>query len=268
MLRRVKDFENYILRARDVDIGKAKEFLFDDHEWTVRYMVAETGGWIDGRKVLISPHALNPAIGYDHVFPIDLTKEQIENSPSLESDQPVSRQFELEYYGYYGWPYYGDGNYLWGASPFLWGWNEPLAEERTPSTREASWDPNLRSTNEVSGYHVHALDGEVGHVEDFIIDEDNWTIRYLILDTKNWWPGRRVLVSPQWIKEVSWGESKVFVDLSKAAIEESPEYSAETLNRGYEEKLHEHYNSHGYWENQPQLRPPVASAEERLGATK
>ncbi len=279
MLRRVKDFENYILRARDGDIGKAKEFLFDDHEWTVRYLVVDTGSWLSSRNVLISPHALNPAIDSDDVIPIDLTKQQIEASPTLESDEPVSRQFEQQYHMFYGWPYYGGGPYLWGGSSYLWAGGissgsagQSLAADTVPTDeilcREATWDPNLRSTKEVSGYHAQALDGEIGHVEDFIIDEDNWSIRYLIVDTKNWLPGKHVLISPRWIEKCVWDERKVFVSLSRESILQSPEYSPETLNLGYEEKLHEHYNSHGYWENRPGRPEPFAKSAEPVKAAK
>jgi hypothetical protein len=103
----------------------------------------------------------------------------------------------------------------------------------------------------LTGARIQALDGDIGHVEDFVIDEETWSIRYLIVDTKNWWPGKRVLISPQWIDEISWDDSRISVKLTKEAIRQSPEYSPESLNRGYEEKLHSHYNSHGYWENQP-----------------
>jgi sporulation protein YlmC with PRC-barrel domain len=113
---------------------------------------------------------------------------------------------------------------------------------------EKAWDPHLRSTHDVSGYHIQATDGEIGHVEDFIIDDETWAIRYLIVDTRNWWPGKRILVSPQWIERVSWNESKVFVNLSREAIKASPEYSIESVpTRDYEAGLHLHYDRLGYW---------------------
>jgi hypothetical protein len=274
MLRRVKDFENYILRATDGEIGKAKDFLFDDEKWTVRYLVAETGSWLTSRKVLISPHALKPAIEDIIVIPVNLTKKQIEDSPALESDQPVSRQFEEKYYSFYGWPYYSGGSYLWGSSPYLYGagpttwraaesYSEELEAAGQKRRDEEHWDPCLRSTREVTGYHVQALDGEIGHVDGFIIDEDNWSIRYLIVDTKNWWPGKVVIVAPQWIERVSWGDRRIFVSLSKEAILESPEYLPEALSRDYESKLYAHYHSSGYWENQS--REGLASADLRKG---
>ena len=119
---------------------------------------------------------------------------------------------------------------------------------------EKAWDPHLRSTHDVSGYHIQAADGEIGHVEDFIIDDETWAIRYLIVDTRNWWPGKKVLVSPQWIERVSWSESKVFVNLSRETIKQSPEYTEESLlTRDYETGLHRHYNRQGYWVDEPRM---------------
>jgi len=245
MLRQTKELQSFKLRANDGDIGKVNEVYFDDTYWTVRYLVADTGGWLSGRQVLISPYALNPAIDEEKVLPVDLIKKQIEDSPSVDSDKPVSRQNEIEFYGYYGWPNYGYGPYLWGGSPQILRdqevWRKYIRKE------EESWNPNLRSTNAVTGYHIQALDGEIGHVEDFIIDEETWSIRYLVVDTKNWWAGKRVLISPQWIERVSWGESKVFVNLSRETIKRSPEYAPESLNRDYETALHQHYDRHSYW---------------------
>lgn len=250
MLRPAKEFRNFKLRARDGDIGKAKEFYFDDHHWTVRYLVADTGGWLSGRRVLISPYALDPVDEAEQVLPVDLTKKQIEESPSLDSDQPVSRQYELEYHGYYDWPVYWSGAFMWGALPYPTrpgeGWPAP-----DPDPKKEADDPHLRSTQAVSGYHIEAQDGEIGHVADFIIEEETWAIRYLVVDPKSWWPGKHVLVSPRWIERVSWEESKVFVDLSREKIKRSPEYTPESLDREYETELHQHYSRRGYWADEP-----------------
>lgn len=244
MLLPAKEFKTFKLRARDGDIGKAKEFFFDDHFWTVRYLVADTADWLTGRVVLISPYALKPANLVEKVLPVELSKKQIEESPSLDSHQPVSRQYETQYYGYYGWPYYGYGPYSWGYSPYITRVQEGLTAE---VHRQEAWDPRLRSTNDVIGHHIRALDGDVGHVEDFIIDEETWSIRYLVVTTKNWGNGKHLLVSPQWIKRVSWEESKVFVNQTVDSLKKSPEYNSETLNRDYEAKLYRHYDWQGYW---------------------
>jgi len=250
MLNKAKTLKGYKLDSRDGEIGKVKEFYFDDHHWTIRYLVADTGNWLTGRQVLISPYALIAVIKEEEHITIDLTKKQIENSPPLDADKPVSRQFEDAYYGYYGWPDYWGDTYMWGSYPYIERdgkkWKESAQAEK------ASWDPHLRSTYDVSGHHIQATDGEIGHVDDFVIDDETWAIRYLIIDTQNWWPGKKVLVSPQWIERVSWKESKVFVGLSRETIKQSPEYTEEALlTRDYETRLHQHYNRQGYWIDEP-----------------
>jgi hypothetical protein len=247
MLSTAKTLKGYRLDSLDGEIGKVKEFYFDDRYWTIRYLVADTGYWLPGRQVLISPYALG-TIGRDVFDPnirIDLTKKQIENSPALDTHKPVSRQFEDDYYGYYGWPVYWTGSDVWGDYPFIqrdrnkWGQFSKAAK---------AWDHHLRSTHAVAGYHLQALDGDIGHIEDFVIDDETWAIRYLIVGTKNWWPGKKVLVSPHWIERVSWAESKAFINLSRDTIKESPEYSAESLpTRDYEVELYRHYDRQGYW---------------------
>jgi hypothetical protein len=250
MLYTAKTLHGYKLDSLDGEIGRVKEFYFDDRHWTIRYLVADTGNWLPGRQVLISPYALG-AINtdiYKDLIAIDLTKKQIEESPSLDSHKPVSKQFEEDYFGYYGWPIYWTG-------PYSWGYERQVARDRTKWRAaipgQKTWDPHLRSTHAVSGYHIQATDGEIGHVEDFIIDDETWTIRYLLVNTLNWWPGKKVLISPLWINRVSWGESKVFVNLCRETIKLSPEYSEEfLLTRDYEDALHQHYSRRGYWVNE------------------
>jgi uncharacterized protein YrrD len=246
MLRKAKDLNGYKLGARDGDIGKVKEFYFDDRHWTIRYLVADTGDWMSGRRVLISPYALDPARKEDQVIPVDLTKKQIENSPPLESDKPVSRQYEMQYYPYYGWPVYWGGPYMWGATAYPQrGIAPPSASHSAPETD----DPHLRSTASVTGHDIQAKDGEIGHVDDFVIDDETWSIRYLIVDTSNWWMGKKVLLSTRWIDNISWDESKVFMTgLTREAIKQAPEFSDETLiTRDYETKLHRYHNREEYW---------------------
>ena len=249
MLSIAKTLKGYTLHGLDGEIGKVREFYFDDRHWTIRYLVADTGNWLTDRQVLISPHAMVSVNREERYIAIDLTKQQIEDSPPLDSDKPVSRQFEEGYIEYFGWPVYWSGPYAWGHSPY------PVRdrEKRRESTQgEKAWDPHLRSTHDVTGYHIHAADGEIGHVEDFIIDDETWAIRYLIVDTRNWWPGRKVLVSPQWMECVSWSESEVFVNLSREAVRQSPEYRMESLpTRDYESGLYLHYDRLGYWIDEP-----------------
>ena len=158
-----------------------------------------------------------------------MTNKQIENSPSLDSDKPVSRQWEQEYYGYYGWSAYWNGPYSWGSYPYIQRnrdkWGQFIKVDKLSNH-------HLRSTYAVSGYNVQALDGDIGHVKDFILDDETWAIRYLIVNTSNWWQGKKVLVSPQWIERVSWTDSKVIINLSRQTIKESPEYTDESLITG------------------------------------
>jgi hypothetical protein len=247
MLSKIKTIAGYQLACKDGDIGRAREFYFDDKYWTIRYLVANTGSWLTGRLVLISPYALLNLVPETKTVTLDLTKEQIKNSPSLDADKPVSRQFEDSYYGYYGFPAYWEGPYNWGYSPTFernresWGKFQPGAK---------AWDHHLRSTLEVTGYEIQATDGVIGHVVDFILDDRTWEIRYLIISTANWWPGKHVLVSPQWIERVSWTESKVHIDLTRKTIQDSPEFTeADLVTRDYEIVLHGHYNRKGYWVN-------------------
>ncbi|MGD0330975.1 MAG: PRC-barrel domain-containing protein [Nitrososphaeria archaeon] len=244
MMLKVKTLKGYKLDSLDGEIGKVKEFYFDDKHWTIRYLVADSGNWLTGRQVLISPYALGAVNKEEQNIAINLTKKQIEDSPPIDSDKPVSRQVEESYYKYYGWPPYWFGPYMWGNYPSI-EHNREKWKEFTQAVKK--WNPHLRSTDAVSGYHIQAYDGEIGHVEDFIIDDETWAIRYLIIDTQNWWPGKEVLVSPKWIKRVSWSESKVFVNLTREDIKQSPEYTEDSLTRDYEIRLHQHYNRQGYW---------------------
>ncbi|MDP2038006.1 MAG: PRC-barrel domain-containing protein [Ignavibacteria bacterium] len=249
MLHKVKTLKGYKLHSHNGEIGKVMEFYFDDNHWTIRYLVADTGGWLTGRQVLIAPYSLESVNEEEQYIKIDLTKKQIEDSPSLNSDKPVSRQFETDYYGYYGWPIYWDGPNMWGYFPDIVRDSKKWGDAKKG---EESWDPYLRSTHEVTGYNIQAADGEVGHVEDFIIDDETWAIRYLIIDTRNWLPGKKIILSPRWIERVSWSESKVFVNLPMEKIKESPEYTEESLlTREYETGLHKHYNRKGYWVDVP-----------------
>ena len=245
MLYKAKALKGYTLDGYDGEIGKVMEFYFDDRHWAVRYLVVDTGSWLVDRQVLISPYALVNVVREERHITINLTKNQIECSPSLNSDKPVSRQFEEEYYRYYEWPMYWAGPYMWGSYSDIARDNINWLES-TPDQKV--WDPHLRSTDAVSGYSIQAIDGEFGNVEDFIIDDETWAIRYLIINTQNWWHGKKVLLSPQWITHVSWDESKVFVDLPREIIKQSPEYSDESLlTRAYEDRLYCHYNRQGYW---------------------
>jgi uncharacterized protein YrrD len=266
MLITAKTLEGYQLTHSHEAIGTVQQFYFDDHYWTIRYLIANTGNWLTGQQVLLSPYAVTAVVKEQHHININLTKQQIESSPSLSSDKPVSQQFELDYYGYYGWPMYWGGFYMWGAYPYPYPRQEPDREkwdENTSSSDQGGdpeWDPHLRSTREVTGYHVQATDGEIGHIEDFIIDDETWAIRYLIVDTQNWWPGKKILLAPQWIDRMSWNEAKIFVNLPRESIKQAPAYTKDSLlSRDYETSLHQHYDRPGYWDNQSTVKEHIHS---------
>ena len=245
MLIKAKALKGYPLKSLDGDIGSASEFFFDDRYWTIRYLVANTATWLNGRKVLISPYSLDGVNTAEQKVFVLLNRKQIEESPSVETDEPVSRQFEKSYNAYYGYPDYWTG-------PFMWGGYSCISRDRTRWGSAASepegGDRHLRSTHEVTGYHLLALDGEIGHVDDFIIDSETWAIRYLVVATKNWWPGKKVLMSPKWIENVSWEEREVAIGLSRETIKAASEYTDESLlTRDYETGLYGHYNREGYW---------------------
>ncbi len=246
MLFKTRKLESFKLKGTDGEIGSVKEFYFDDRFWAIRYLVADTGNWLTGRRVLISPYALGKINEEEENIVVNLNVKQIEDSPPLDSDIPVSRQYERAYNDYYAFPEYWHGRLMWGAYPFIM--REPQEVKVEKQQEKDSWDPHLRSTKDVTGHDIQATDGEIGHVEGFIIDDENWAIRYLVIDTKNWWGGKKVLISPQWIERISWEDSKVFVSLSQESIKQSPEYSDDfLLTRNYEDKLYKHYKRQGYW---------------------
>jgi len=245
MLHRTKTLNGYKLNSLDGELGDVIELYFDDKHWTIRYLVVDTGNWLTDRQVLISPYAFGNVNKENKNISINLTKQQIEDSPPLDSKKPVSRQFENSYYSYYGWPMYYSGSYMWGPSPYI---NLNYDKFLESTEEEELWDPNLRSTKDVIDHHIQAKDGEIGHVEDYVIDDKTWAIRYMIVNVHNWLPGKKVLISTHWIDDINWNELKVVINLSREAIKNSPECTDEVfLTRDYETKLHEHYNLKGYW---------------------
>ncbi|MGA2867457.1 MAG: PRC-barrel domain-containing protein [Verrucomicrobiota bacterium] len=225
MLRSVKQLYGDKLGASDGEIGRVKDFYFEDQNWVVRYLVADTGSWLSGRKVLISPHALGSLARAGKVLLVNLTRKQIEDSPSIESHKPVSRQYEEEYYRYYGWPYYWQGSGLWGMSgfPILELPPRPLpGEPATASGRSESADAHLRSTQAVNGYRIQASDGTIGHICDFMMDDQSWAIRQLVVKTGHRFSGKEVEIPTSKVGRISYEESTVFVNLTGEAVEQSP----------------------------------------------
>ena len=214
----------YEIRATDGDLGKVDEFYFDDETWTVRYIVVETGNWLSGRKVLISPVAFGKTELESRTISVNLTCSKVWNSPNIDTERPINRQHEAELNEYYQWPWRGGYGGSFGTTPLPLSDDEVLAEQEASVSGHRD-DPHLRSTREVTGYHLHATDGEIGHVEDFIVDDENWTILFLAVDTTNWLPGKKVLLSPQWINRVEWADSSVYFDLTRESVENSSEFN-------------------------------------------
>jgi len=245
MLRSLRKILGYEIRASDGAIGSAHDLYFDDGKWTVRYLVVDTGGWPSGRKVLISPREVGRADWTLRLLTVSLTREKVKRSPGVRSDLPVSRQEEEAIGAYYGWTPYWGGMYgtISGGPVVVAG-----AKAATQTAEEVSGDPCLRSMREVTGYHILASDGQIGHVEDLIADTDDWIVRYLVIDTRNWLPGRKVLVAPDWVTSVDWQASLVRLDLSRVQVKRSPEFDPSTpVNREYEARLYDYYGRPGYW---------------------
>jgi len=237
----------YRLHTGEETIGKIKDFYFDDQTWKLRYLIADTGSWLTERKVLVPPVALGKPDWLEKVFPVNMTKQQIEKAPPLESDKPVSRQHEVNLYRHFGWPPYWTGGII--GMPV---YNKPdpkeTMEQKPKHLSDPDRDPHLRSCDEVIGYSINAEDGEIGKVVDFIVDEDEWVVRYLVVDTHKWLPGKKVLIAIFSIKAVSWAESTVLVNLNKDQIKNSPEWNPhEPINREYEETLYDYYGQPHYW---------------------
>lgn len=255
MLRSLKDIKGYRLEATDGEIGHVHDVLFDDRVWLVRYFAVDTRNWLPGRKVVVSPVAFGTPDWASQHMPVQLTRQQIKDSPELDAERPVSRQMEEQVAEYFAWPTYwanpgASGRAERGrpASPTVAA--QPTSTGTATQARSTAQpgDPNLRSLQEVTGYHIHATDDEIGHVEDLIADDEDWVIRYLVVDTRNWLPGRKVLVSPDWIENVEWASSQVHVDLPRETIKGAPEFDpGAPINREYELRLYDYYGRPRYW---------------------
>jgi sporulation protein YlmC with PRC-barrel domain len=246
MLRSLKDLERYTVAASDGDLGRVVDFLIDDEHWRVRHLIVETGGFLAGRRVLISPISFREADWSNRCFHVNLTMDQVKNSPSVDTALPVSRQHEWDTYRYYGYaPYWGDFMpWRMGDSALSLGdegWNPALKSDAPPEPINCD-DMHLRSAREVRGYHVDGQGEDVGHVDDFVVDDQSWGVRYLAIATSAWWFGKKVLIAPQWATRIDWAEGKVFVDQSREAIKASPEWDPEApINREYEVRLFDYY---------------------------
>ena len=248
MLRRAKELDGCAIRATDGDIGEVKDIFFDADAWTVRYFVVETGNWLRHRRVLIAPEAARRPMTSDGdcELPVELTQRQVRESPDVDTHRPFARDRELAYREYYAWPvYWPTGMFTAGGvgvAPPIISSDKQRAAAEPPHVPAEPDDQRLRSADEVRGYALRASDGEIGHVRDFIVDDGDWRIRYLVVDTGNWLPGKDVLIAPEWISAVSWSDNEVVAKLSRERVKSAPEYHESAPVTGeYERALREHY---------------------------
>jgi hypothetical protein len=231
MLQSLKQLNGNKLAASDGEIGQVKDFYFDDRTWAVRYVVADTGNWLTGRQVLLSPHAFGRLHHGGQILCVNLLRKQIEDAPAVETHKPVSRQYEEAYHRYYGWPYYWEGDGLWGGMRDFPVLELPpkFASVQPPATtgpKAARPDAHLRSTQAVNGYHLQAADGIVGHVCDFLMDDKSWAIRKLVIKVGHRFTGKEVRIPVINVTQISYDESKVYVNLNTDAVERSPAHDS------------------------------------------
>jgi uncharacterized protein YrrD len=219
MLHSIQQRYGEKLRATDGEIGHVRDFYFDDKTWTIRYLVADTGGWLSGRLVLIPPYALGRFLPEGKVLLVNLTRQQIEHSPSIDEHKPISRQQEEEYHRHYGYPYYAQSWPLWGLAGY------PVIVP--PPPQDNAWqggaDSHLRSTRFVKGYKVEATDGEVGELADFMIDGRTWTIREIVVHSGHWYSGKEIVLPTAKISRISYDESTVYADCTRVEMVEASE---------------------------------------------
>jgi hypothetical protein len=224
MTQTVRRLQGDRLIARDGAIGSVADVYFDDERWGVRYLVVDTGEWLPGKRVLISPASVEADGVSDQAVRVGLTREQVKNAPDIDADRPVSRQYEIAHAAHFGYPYYWSGPMLWGAAGVPLAGSPPhpaMSPRREDAERAAqreldeAGDSHLRSGAEVIGYDIEARDGMLGEVADFAVDERTWAIRDVIVDTRKWWPGGEVRVAPQEVEHIDWGEGKVRLRLTR-----------------------------------------------------
>ncbi len=232
MLIRTENAFGSEVQATDGSVGKLRDLFVDDLDWGVRYLVVEAGGWLSRRHVLLSPKAVQKCDWINVRIDVGLARQQVKDSPPVDANLPVSRQKQVELARHYGWADQWPGAFEEGAA--------------------SQGDPHLRSAKEVIGYYVEATDGRVGHVEDFVVDDDAgggaWAIRYLVIDTRKWLHGKHVLLAPLWAQSIRWEDRTVHMPLTREKIQNAPEHDPSApVNRSEEEILYDYYGLPKYW---------------------
>lgn len=231
------------VQAIDGEVGSVEEFYFEDHSWIVRYMVVSVGRALQKRLVLVSPFLVEHIDSQHGHIKVRATKSQIESSPDHDTAKPISREREEQYAKQINTPLYWLGPYAWGPFPFPAEWHfgdvkHDNVENAEKNELDAKTENKLRSSEEVRGYGVSAFDEVFGEVEDMVVDMGTWTIRYLVIDPVNWWPGKNVMVSTKWIDAVSWAAGCVVTSLTRGEIEACPPFDKTKLDHNYESELH------------------------------
>jgi uncharacterized protein YrrD len=251
----VKELYGYKVQATDHQAGAVYDLYFDPDTWEVGYLVVDTGNWLPGRKVIVSLETLVQPLWEERILPVTLTQEQLRSSPDIDAGQSLSRFQEQTLRTHYDLPpisrlgggLFDERTYGMSLDSIAQVVETEIAEMEDARRQEDH--PSLQSSRRVMGYPLQAQDGEVGHVEDFIVDDRAWVLRYMVVDTGNWLPGRKVLISTQWLDTVTWGDAgKVHVGLSRESIKNSPEYDPVLpVGREYESTLHNYYDRTEYW---------------------
>ena len=234
MLRRLRHLSGSGITASNGDrVGVVRDAYFDDERWTVRYLVVQAGNWLSGRTVLISPMSVDSADWDNRDVVVGLTPHQIERAPDVDTARPVSRQWEAAYAGYFGYPYYWGGMHAWGVAATPLAARSAAAMEDAARTTAAFTpeESHLRSTAEVTGYHIEASDGSIGHVDDFLVDAERWSIERLLVDTSNWIGGRAVVVAPAHVRRIDWAGRRIVLTVTRDEVRRSPEYQPEDRDR-------------------------------------
>lgn len=257
MLRKANNLIGYRLDAKDDNLGEVDDFYFSTEDWTIRYMIVDIGSWFTGRRVLIAQSEIGTPNWKQRTIPVDLTKEQVKDSPDIDLTRPIGREQEASLYSYYGWPTYWGAPATLGMGMGAVGAGVAMGTPMPPATgprisdipdKVAAAYPkgerHLQSIGEVTGFNIEGADGSIGIVEDFLVDDHSWIIRYLEIDTSKWLPGRQVLVSPEWVDGVDWNNSKVYTQMTKDQVKNSPEYNRDAvIDQDYESSLHKHYRN-------------------------
>jgi hypothetical protein len=250
MLKFASALKGQALHASDGEIGAVADFLFDDRNWAARWVVIDTGPWLNRRKVLLHPAVIGAAEAGQARLPVALTVAQVRGSPELSEHEPVSTKLERHLYDYYGWEPAALES-AFGANPIASKFSAPPLFVFTPASEAAAnlqdGDPHLRGADAIVGYHVVGVDGAIGKVSDLLVDDVAWSLPYLVVDAGNWWSGKHVLISRHAVREISWAEREIRVEVSRVQVKASPAWSAlGDVDANYEKDLHDHYDWPGH----------------------